>query len=53
MVVLNLLAGGFVNFIATYLFNSDAKTLILVKQNPTGPRTSWIERYAVDPSFLM
>jgi len=53
MVALILLAGGFVNFIATYLFDSDAKSLTLIKQNPTGPNPSWIERYAVDPSFLL
>jgi len=53
MVALTMLAGGFVNFIATYLFDSDAKTLTLLAQNPTGPSPSWIERYAVDPSFLL
>ena len=53
MVALNLLAGGFVNFIATYLFDSDAKTLTVVTQNPTGANPSWIERFAVDPSFLL
>ena len=53
MVALTLLAGGFVNFIATYIFDPDAESLTLVTQNPTGFNTSWIERYAVDPSFLM
>ena len=50
---LTLLAGGFVNFIATYIFDPDARSLALVKQNPTGSNTSWIERYVVDPSFLL
>jgi len=53
MVALSLLAGGFANFVATYLFDSDAKSLTLIKQNPTGPSPSWIERYAMDPSFLV
>ena len=53
MVALTLLAGGLVNFIATYRFDSDAKSLTLETQNPTGSNTTWIERYAVDPSFLL
>lgn len=53
MVALTILAGGFVNFIATYLFDPDAKSLTLVRQTPTGPSPSWIEKYAVNPSFLV
>jgi hypothetical protein len=52
MVKLNILAGGNVAFIASYLFNSIDRTLTLVKKNPSGENTAWIERSAVNPSIL-
>jgi len=52
MVKLNILAGGNVVFIASYLFDSVGKTLTLVKQNPSGQNPSWIERSIVNPSIL-
>jgi len=52
MVKLNILAGGSVSFIASYLFDSDKKTLTLTRKNPTGPNTSWIERGVFNPTIL-
>ena len=52
MVRLNILVGGNFAFIASYLFNSVDKTLTLVRQNPTGPNPSWIERSVLNPSIL-
>jgi len=52
MVKFNILAGGNFAFIATYLFNSIDKTLTLVRQNPTGPNPSWIERSVLNTSIL-
>ena len=52
MVKLNILAGGNFAFIASYLFDSDAKSLALVRQNPSGQNPSWIEKSAVNPSIL-
>ncbi|KAG6865815.1 hypothetical protein C0991_011620 [Blastosporella zonata] len=40
MVKFTILAGGFAQFIATYIFDSDAGSLTLVKQNPTGENPS-------------
>jgi len=52
MVKLNILAGGNIAFIASYLFDSDNKTLALVRQNPSGENPSWIERSVVNSSIL-
>jgi len=52
MVKFNILAGGNVAFIASYLFDSVGKTLTLVQRNPSGENTAWIERSAVNPSVL-
>jgi hypothetical protein len=52
MVKLNILAGGNIAFIASYLFDSDDKSLTLVQKNPSGQNPSWIERSAVNSSIL-
>lgn len=52
MVKLNILAGGNIAFIASYLFDSVDKTLTLIQQNPSGQNPSWIERSIVNPSIL-
>jgi len=52
MVKLNVLAGGNAAFIVSYLFDSDNKSLALVRQNPSGQNPSWIERSFVNPSIL-
>ena len=52
MVKFNILAGGYSAFIASYLFDDVDKSLTLVRQNPAGPNTSWIERSAVNPSIF-
>ena len=53
MVALNLLAGGFAGYIATYLFNPDAKSLALIQKNPSGQNPSWIEKFALDRTILL
>ncbi|TFK27954.1 hypothetical protein FA15DRAFT_634985 [Coprinopsis marcescibilis] len=52
MVNFTILAGGFSNFIATYVFDSDAGSLALTKQNPSGDAPSWIASSLVNPSIL-
>ncbi|KAI0646305.1 putative isomerase YbhE [Trametes meyenii] len=52
MVNFTILAGGYSTFIATYLFNSDASTLSLVGQNPTGQNPSWIDLHPTNKSIL-
>jgi hypothetical protein len=52
MVKFNILAGGNVAFIVSYLFDSVDKTLTLIRKNPSGQNTSWIERSVVNPSIL-
>ncbi|KAF9777854.1 Lactonase, 7-bladed beta-propeller-domain-containing protein [Thelephora terrestris] len=52
MVKLNILAGGDIAFIASYLFDSVGQTLTLIQQNPSGQNPSWIERSVVNPSVL-
>lgn len=42
MVNFTILAGGFSTFIATYVFDSDAGSLSVITENPTGPDPSWI-----------
>jgi len=52
MVNFTILAGGFTSFIATYVFDSDAGSLALVKQNPTGENPSWITGHRLNSSVL-
>ncbi|KAF8984491.1 Lactonase, 7-bladed beta-propeller-domain-containing protein [Cyathus striatus] len=52
MVNYTILAGGFSTFIATYLFDSDASTLSLLQQNPTGDNPSWIASHPQNTSIL-
>jgi len=52
MVNFTILAGGFTSFIATYVLDSDAGTLSLVKQNPTGTNPSWIASHPKNSSIL-
>jgi hypothetical protein len=52
MVKLNILAGGSAAFIASYLFDSDGKSLTLIQKNPSGENPSWIERSVINPSIL-
>ncbi|KAG6886382.1 hypothetical protein C0992_004298 [Termitomyces sp. T32_za158] len=52
MVKFTILAGGFAQFIATYLFDSEAGSLTLVKQNPTGENPSWIASHPKNSSIL-
>jgi hypothetical protein len=42
MVKLTIYAGGYVSFIASYLFDTDAASLTLVKKHPSGVNPSWI-----------
>ncbi|KAF9787763.1 Lactonase, 7-bladed beta-propeller-domain-containing protein [Thelephora terrestris] len=52
MVKFNILAGGNIAFIVSYLFDSVDKTLTLIRKNPSGQNTSWIERSVINPSIL-
>ncbi|CDO70095.1 hypothetical protein BN946_scf184806.g22 [Trametes cinnabarina] len=52
MVNFTILAGGYSTFIATYLFNSDANTLSLLGQFPTGQNPSWIDLHPTNKSIL-
>ncbi|KAI0360680.1 putative isomerase YbhE [Trametes cingulata] len=52
MVNFTILAGGYSTFIATYLFNSDAGSLSLVSQSPTGQNPSWIDLHPTNKSIL-
>ncbi|KAJ2923344.1 hypothetical protein H1R20_g13751, partial [Candolleomyces eurysporus] len=52
MVNFTILAGGFTSFIATYVFDSDAGSLSLTKQNPTGQNPSWIAPHRLNSSIL-
>ena len=52
MVKLNILAGGSIAFIASYLFDSVDRTLTLVKRNPSGENTTWVEKSVINPSIL-
>ncbi|KAG6836891.1 hypothetical protein H0H93_001722 [Arthromyces matolae] len=52
MVKFTILAGGYAQFIATYIFDSGAGTLDLVKQNPTGQNPSWIASHPQNSSIL-
>ncbi|KAG6878472.1 hypothetical protein C0993_006314 [Termitomyces sp. T159_Od127] len=52
MVKFTILAGGFAQFVATYLFDSEAGSLNLVKENPTGKNPSWIASHPENSSIL-
>ncbi|PIL27506.1 hypothetical protein GSI_10657 [Ganoderma sinense ZZ0214-1] len=52
MVKFTILAGGYSSAIATYLFNSNANTLSLVHQSPTGANPSWIALHPTNKSIL-
>lgn len=54
MVNFTILAGGFAipGFIATYNFDSDAGSLSLLKQNPSGDSPSWIVSHPQNSSIL-
>ncbi|EPQ50586.1 hypothetical protein GLOTRDRAFT_141401 [Gloeophyllum trabeum ATCC 11539] len=52
MVNFTILAGGYTAFVASYLFNSDACTLTLLNQSPTGPNVSWITPHPFNPNIL-
>ncbi|KAH9920007.1 putative isomerase YbhE [Epithele typhae] len=52
MVNFTILAGGYTTFIASYLFDSDAGALTLLKQNPSGTNPSWIALHPTNQSIL-
>ena len=52
MVNFTILAGGYSSFIASYLFNSDANTLTLLGQNPSGQNPSWVALHPTNKSIL-
>jgi len=52
MVNFTILAGGFSTFIATYVFDSDASSLLLTKQTETGANPSWIATHPQNSSVL-
>ncbi|GLB40956.1 putative lactonase, 7-bladed beta-propeller [Lyophyllum shimeji] len=52
MLKFTILAGGFSQFIATYLFDSDASSLTLVKQTQTAGNPSWIASHPQNSSIL-
>ncbi|KAI0764966.1 putative isomerase YbhE [Fomes fomentarius] len=52
MVNFTILAGGYSTFIATYLFNSDANTLTVLGENPSGQNPSWIALHPTNKSIL-
>ncbi|EIN04630.1 putative isomerase YbhE [Punctularia strigosozonata HHB-11173 SS5] len=52
MVNFTILAGGYTTFVASYLFNSDAKTLSLLNTSPTGANPSWIVGHPTNQRIL-
>jgi 6-phosphogluconolactonase (cycloisomerase 2 family) len=52
MVNFTILAGGYTSFVVSYLFNSDASSLTLLSQSPTGPNPSWIASHPKNRSIL-
>ncbi|ETW75177.1 hypothetical protein HETIRDRAFT_390749 [Heterobasidion irregulare TC 32-1] len=52
MVNFTILAGGYSTFVASYLFNTDASTLTLLNQSPTGANPSWITLHPFNSSIL-
>jgi len=52
MVNFTIFAGGYTAFIASYLFNSDAPSLSLLAQSPSGQNPSWIISHPTNLSIL-
>ncbi|KAI0343791.1 putative isomerase YbhE [Trametopsis cervina] len=52
MVNFTILAGGYTSFVVSYLFNSDASSLTVLNQSPTGPNPSWISLHPTNKSIL-
>jgi len=52
MVNFTIFAGGYTSFVASYLFNSEASSLTLLNQSPTGPSPSWITLHGTNSSIL-
>ncbi|THH16791.1 hypothetical protein EW146_g3915 [Bondarzewia mesenterica] len=52
MVNFTILAGGYATFVASYLFDTDASSLTLLNQSPTGSNPSWITLHPTNSSIL-
>jgi 6-phosphogluconolactonase (cycloisomerase 2 family) len=53
MVNFTIIAGGLTtSFVATYLFNSQAGSLTLLSQSPTGANSSWISSHPTNKKIL-
>ena len=52
MVNFTILAGGYTSFVVSYLFNSDASSLTVLNQSPTGANPSWITPHLTNRSIL-
>ena len=52
MVNFTIFAGGYTSFIASYLFDSEARSLTLLNQSLTGPSPSWITLHRTNSSIL-
>jgi len=52
MVAFTILAGGYDVFIAAYLFNATASTLLLTSKSPSGQDPSWITPHPTNRSIL-
>ncbi|KIP09338.1 hypothetical protein PHLGIDRAFT_22966 [Phlebiopsis gigantea 11061_1 CR5-6] len=52
MVNFTILAGGYSSFVVSYLFNSDASSLSILNQSPTGANPSWITLHPTNNSIL-
>ncbi|KAL0958798.1 hypothetical protein HGRIS_014118 [Hohenbuehelia grisea] len=52
MVNFTILAGGFSTFVVSYLLDTDAKTLTLLKNSTTGQSPSWIASHPQNTSIL-
>jgi hypothetical protein len=52
MVNFTILAGGYTNFVASYLFNTDTNALSLLNTSPTGANPSWIVGHPTNQSIL-
>lgn len=52
MVNFTILAGGFAPFVVSYLFDSDANSLTVLNQSPTGDNASWISLHPTNKNIL-
>jgi len=52
MVNFTIYAGGYVSFIASFLFDSDAGSLILLNKNPSGQSPSWLTPHPTNQSLI-